>query len=80
MAKAALAARLQRDAPWRHRVRLFGRVPGISHDKEIFRCICCDTALFSSDNKFDSGTGWPSFWKPMAEENVLGARERHQVR
>jgi peptide-methionine (R)-S-oxide reductase len=41
------------------------------HSKGVFRCICCDTALFSSQTKFDSGTGWPSFWAPIAKENVL---------
>jgi peptide-methionine (R)-S-oxide reductase len=42
-----------------------------NHEKGVFRCICCDTALFHSSTKFESGTGWPSFWAPIAKENIL---------
>ena len=40
------------------------------HRKGIFRCICCDTALFDSATKFESGTGWPSFSQPVDEDHV----------
>jgi len=40
------------------------------HGHGIYRCVCCGNALFASDTKFESGTGWPSFYQPIAQENV----------
>jgi len=41
------------------------------HDRGIFHCVCCDLPLFRTEAKFESGTGWPSFYQPIAEENVV---------
>jgi len=45
------------------------------HEKGMYRCACCGNELFSSETKFDSGTGWPSFWAPVAEENVASEED-----
>ncbi len=41
-----------------------------NHEHGMYRCVCCGTPLFSSETKFESGTGWPSFYAPLAPENV----------
>jgi methionine-R-sulfoxide reductase len=52
---------------------------GMFHDHKqdgIYYCVCCDLPLFRSDAKFDSGTGWPSFFQPVAPENVITEVDR----
>lgn len=39
-------------------------------DKGTYSCVCCGNSLFSSETKFDSGTGWPSFWEPVKRDSV----------
>ena len=39
-------------------------------EKGVYQCVCCGNPLFGSDAKYDSGTGWPSFWAPIAEDSV----------
>jgi peptide-methionine (R)-S-oxide reductase len=46
-----------------------------NHALGIYRCVCCDTALFDSRTKFESGTGWPSFWQPISQKNVATTKD-----
>ena len=51
--------------------RAFSGKYASNHEKGLYRCVCCGNALFLSDTKFESGTGWPSFYQPIARENVV---------
>lgn len=87
--KVKLARVVKSEADWQHQLspvsfevarhagteRAYTGATWDLHEKGIYRCICCDLALFSSDTKFESGTGWPSFWQPIARENVVETRD-----
>ena len=46
-----------------------------NHEQGVYQCVCCGTELFKSDHKFESGSGWPSFWQPAAAENVISEED-----
>jgi peptide-methionine (R)-S-oxide reductase len=80
----ATLARVRKDAEWKKRLsplayqvtreqgteRAFSQPGYDRHEPGLYRCVCCDNALFDAATKYDSGTGWPSFWQPIAPENV----------
>ena len=86
----SVARLVKSDADWRHQLsaeayrvtRHAGTEAAFSgryannHADGLYRCICCDTALYDSKNKYESGTGWPSFWQPISSLNVVKASDR----
>lgn len=85
-----MASRIERtDKEWRSRLtphqydvtRQKGTEPPFTgkyhdhHGRGTYRCVCCGRDLFSSEAKFDSGTGWPSFWAPVSGERVTTATD-----
>ncbi|CAN5294593.1 peptide-methionine (R)-S-oxide reductase MsrB [soil metagenome] len=80
----ALGAKVDPDSKWRQKLspeqyhvarekgteRAFSGKYWDCHDKGVYRCVCCGAELFSSEHKFESGSGWPSFFVPLVAENV----------
>ena len=55
--------------------RAFTGIYWDTKDHGTYRCVACEQALFSSDTKYDSGSGWPSFWEPLADDKVTLVRD-----
>ena len=72
--QVTMAKVIKTDAEWRK--ILTPEQYAVTREKGIYRCVCCGNALFSSDTKFESGTGWPSFWQPIAAENIRTETDR----
>ena len=86
----SVARLVKSDADWRHQLsaeayrvtRHAGTEAAFSgryannHADGLYRCICCDTALYDSKTKYESGTGWPSFWQTISSLNVVKASDR----
>jgi peptide-methionine (R)-S-oxide reductase len=82
--------RVRKDAEWKQRLsplayevtreqgteRAFSQPGYDRHEPGLYRCVCCDNALFDAATKYDSHTGWPSFWQPIAPENVHEISDR----
>ena len=80
----ATLAKVHKDAEWRKMLtplayevtrekgteRAFSQPGYDRHERGLYRCVCCNNALFDAGTKFDSHTGWPSFWQPIDPENV----------
>ena len=47
----------------------------LHHERGTYACVCCGAALFSSDTKYESGSGWPSFWLPLAGDRIATHRD-----
>lgn len=56
--------------------RAFSGIYWDNHQKGMYKCVCCGASLFESSHKFDSGTGWPSFWQPACATNVETEADR----
>ncbi len=87
---ASVAKVVKSDADWRKQLgsdlafqvtrqaateRAFTGVYWNNHADGLYRCVCCGTALYDSKTKFESGTGWPSFWQPISETNITNAHD-----
>jgi peptide-methionine (R)-S-oxide reductase len=86
----ATVDKVRKDAEWKKRLsqlayhvtreggtELAFSEPGYDrHEPGLYRCVCCDNALFDAATKYDSHTGWPSFWQPIAPENVRNIVDR----
>jgi peptide-methionine (R)-S-oxide reductase len=90
LATQALARVVKTEAQWRAQLsplafavtrraateRAFSGEHWNRHERGVYRCVCCGTALFDSRTKFESGTGWPSFYQPIARRNVTQTADR----